>query len=326
MNRRKFTALLAVASMARTAVAQAQEAQKAPLIGFLHPGFPDSGSPTLDALREGLRDAGYVEGETVKVDARWGLGKPEVLPQLAKELIQLGAAILVATARPSIEAARAATTSLPIVANDLESDPVASGYVQGLAHPGGNLTGLFLDAPTLCGKWLQQIGGIVPNVTKIAALWDVTTGTYQLDSIKGAAKAKSIDLLVMEFRDSAGLETALELGLKQGPQAVIQLGSPLTRQAGPRVAEILLTHRIPGISPFRTFPDGGGLMSYGPDLAQLFRRIGPFVFKILHGARPADLPIERPTKFELVVNLKTAKALGLTIPEPFLQTADEVIE
>jgi putative tryptophan/tyrosine transport system substrate-binding protein len=326
MNRRKFTALLAVASMARTAVAQAQEAQKAPLIGFLHPGFPDSGSPTLDALREGLRDAGYVEGETVKVDARWGLGKPEVLPQLAKELIQLGAAILVATARPSIEAARAATTSLPIVANDLESDPVASGYVQGLAHPGGNLTGLFLDAPTLCGKWLQQIGGIVPNVTKIAALWDVTTGTYQLDSIKGAAKAKSIDLLVMEFRDSAGLETALELGLKQGPQAVIQLGSPLTRQAGPRVAEILLTHRIPGISPFRTFPDGGGLMSYGPDLAQLFRRIGPFVSKILHGARPADLPIERPTKFELVVNLKTAKALGLTIPEPFLQTADEVIE
>jgi putative tryptophan/tyrosine transport system substrate-binding protein len=326
MNRRKFTALLAAASMARTAVAQAQEAQKAPLIGFLHPGFPDSGSPTLNALREGLRDAGYVEGETVKVDARWGRGKPEVLPQLAKELIQLRAAILVPTARASIEAARAATTTLPIVANDLESDPVASGYVQSLAHPGGNLTGLFLDAPTLCGKWLQQIGDIVPNVTKIAALWDVTTGTYQLDSIKGAAKAKSIDLLVMEFSDSAGLEAALKLGLKQGPQAVIQLGSPLTRQAGPRVAEILSTHRMPGISPFRTFPDGGGLMSYGPDLAQLFRRVAPYVSKILHGARPADLPIERPTKFELVVNLKTAKALGLTIPEPFLQTADEVIE
>jgi putative tryptophan/tyrosine transport system substrate-binding protein len=204
MNRRKFTALLAAASMARTAVAQAQEAQKAPLIGFLHPGFPDSGSPTLNALREGLRDAGYVEGETVKVDARWGRGKPEVLPQLAKELIQLRAAILVPTARASIEAARAATTTLPIVANDLESDPVASGYVQSLAHPGGNLTGLFLDAPTLCGKWLQQIGDIVPNVTKIAALWDVMTGTYQLDSIKGAAKAKSIDLLVMEFSEARG--------------------------------------------------------------------------------------------------------------------------
>jgi putative tryptophan/tyrosine transport system substrate-binding protein len=277
-------------------------------------------------LREGLRDAGYVEGETVKVDARWGRGKPEVLPQLAKELIQLRAAILVPTARASIEAARAATTTLPIVANDLESDPVASGYVQSLAHPGGNLTGLFLDAPTLCGKWLQQIGDIVPNVTKIAALWDVTTGTYQLDSIKGAAKAKSIDLLVMEFSDSAGLEAALKLGLKQGPQAVIQLGSPLTRQAGPRVAEILSTHRIPGISPFRTFPDGGGLMSYGPDLAQLFRRVAPYVSKILHGARPADLPIERPTKFELVINLKTAKSLELTIPQSLLVAADEVIE
>jgi putative ABC transport system substrate-binding protein len=326
MNRRKFTALLAAASLARPALTHAQETQKTPLIGFLHPGFPDSGSPTLDALREGLRDAGYVEGETVKVDARWGRGKPEALPQLAKELIQLRAAILVATARPSIEAARAATTSLPIVADDLESDPVASGYVQSLAHPGGNLTGLFLDAPTLCGKWLQQIGGVVPNVTKIAVLWDATTGTYQLDAIKAAATAKSIELLVMEFRDSAGLETALESGLKQGPQAVIQLGSPLTRQAGPRVGEILSMHRIPGISQFRTFPDGGGLMSYGPDLIQLFRRIGPYVSKILHGARPADLPIERPTKFELVINLKAAKALGVTVPDSLLGTADDIIE
>src|SRR5207237_5544831 len=136
---------------------------------------------------------------------RWARGKPEMLPQFTKELIQLRAAILVVTARPSIEAARAATTDLPILANDLESDPVASGYVQSLAHPGGNLTGMFLDAPTLCGKWLQQIGDIVPNVKKIAALWDVTTGTHQLDAIKAAAKARSIDLFIMEFRDDAGL-------------------------------------------------------------------------------------------------------------------------
>jgi putative ABC transport system substrate-binding protein len=297
-----------------------------PVIGFLHPGFPDSGSPVFDALHEGLRDFGYVEGENVKLEARWAHGKPEILPRLTQELIQLRAAILVATARPSIEAARAATTDLPIVANDLESDPVASGYVASLAHPGGNLTGLFLDAPTLCGKWLQQIGDIVPNVTKIAALWDVTTGTYQLDAIKAAAKAQSIDVLVMEFRDGAGLETTLELGLNQGPQAVIQLGSPLIRQAGPRLAEILSARRIPGISQFRTFPDGGGLMSYGPDLIQLYRRLGPYVSKILHGARPADLPIERPTKFELVINLKAAKALGLTIPDALLATADDAIE
>ena len=326
MNRRKFTALFAAASLSRTALARAQEAQKVPLIGFLHPGFPDSGSPVFDALREGLREVGYVEGKTVKLEARWARGKPEMLPQFTKELIQLRAAILVVTARPSIEAARAATTDLPILANDLESDPVASGYVQSLAHPGGNLTGMFLDAPTLCGKWLQQIGDIVPSVTKIGVLWDVTTGTYQLDAIKAAAKAKSIDVLVMEFRDSAGLETALESGLNQGPQVVIQLGSPLIRQAGPRVAEILSTQRIPGISQFRIFPDGGGLMSYGPDLIQLYRRTGPYISKILRGARPADLPIERPTKFELVVNLRAAKALGVTIPDSLLATADDTIE
>jgi putative ABC transport system substrate-binding protein len=326
MNRRKFIALSAGAAVARSTLAQAQQVQKVPVIGFLSPGFSEFGSVSLDALREGLRDAGYVEGETVKVEVRWARGRPEILSQLAQELIGLHADVLVATARPSIEAARAVTTDLPIVANDLESDPVASGYVASLAHPGGNLTGFFLDAPTLCGKWLQQISNIVPNVKKVAVLWDATTGPYQLDAIKAAAKAASIDLLVMEFRDGAGLETALESGLKQGPQALIQLGSPLIRNAGPRVAEISSSRRIPGISQFRTFPDGGGLMSYGPDLIQLFRRIGPYVAKILHGARPADLPVERPTKFELVINLKAAKALGVTIPASLLAGADEVIE
>src|SRR5271169_22262 len=275
---------------------------KVAVIGFLHPGFPESGSPALEALREGLRDVGYVEGETVKIEARWARGKPEILPQLTQELIQLHADVLLPMARPSIEAARAATTVLPIVANDLESDPVASGYVASLAHPGGNLTGIFLDAPTLCGKWLQQIADIVPNVKKIAVLWDATTGTYQLDAMKAAVTAASIDLLIMEFRDSSGMETALESGLKQEPQAVIQLGSPLIRQAGPHVAEILSSRHIPGISQFRTFPDGGGLISYGPELFNLYRSIGPYVAKILHGARSADLPIERPTKFELVIN------------------------
>src|SRR5262245_16985748 len=324
MIRRAFIAGLGSAA-AWPVVARAQQ-PAVPVIGFLHPGFPDSGSPAFDALRGGLREVGYIEGETVKIEARWASGKPDILPQLAQELVQLGAAVLVATARPSIEAARAATTKLPIIANDLESDPVASGYVASLARPEGNLTGMFLDAPTLCGKWLQQIGEIVPNVAKIAVLWDATTGTYQLDAIRAAARAKSIELLEMEFRDDAGLETALELGLNQGPQAVIQLGSPLTRQAGPRVAAILLARRIPAISQFRTFPDGGGLMSYGPDLVQLYRRVGLYIFKILHGAHPADLPIERPTRFELIINVKAATALGVTVPGSLLAAADEVIE
>jgi putative ABC transport system substrate-binding protein len=187
MNRRKFTILLAGASLARSTLTQAQQVQRMPVIGLLNPGFPDSGTPVFDALREGLRDVGYVEGETVKVEARWARGRPNILLGLAQELVQLHADILIATARPSIEAARAATTDLPIVAIDLESDPIASGYVTSVAHPGGNLTGLFLDAPTLCSKWLQQIGYIVPNLKKIAVLWDTTTGTYQLDAIKAAS-------------------------------------------------------------------------------------------------------------------------------------------
>jgi ABC-type uncharacterized transport system substrate-binding protein len=324
MRRREFIGLLGAAT-AWPLAARAQQG-KVPIVGFLHPGFPEPGSPTFDALGQGLRDAGYVEGETVKVEARWARGKPDILPQLTRELIQIHADVLVPTARPSIEAARAATTDLPIVANDLESDPVASGYVASLAHPGGNLTGLFLDAPSLSGKWLQLISDIVPAVKEIAVLWDATTGTYQLDAIRAASTAASIDLVVMEFRDDADLDTALESGLKKGPQAVIQLGSPLIRQAGTRTAEILSARRIPGISQFRTFPDGGGLMSYGPDLIHLYRRLGPILGKILRGARPADLPIERPTKFELVINLKTAKALGLSVPIGLLNAADEVIE
>ena len=325
MRRRTFIAGL-VGALGQSTLTAAQQVQQFPIIGFLHPGFPDTGNTVFDALRDGLREVGYVDGEAVKMEARWARGDPEILPQLARELIQFRAAILVAAARPSVEAAVAATKEVPILANDLESDPVASGYVASLARPGGNLTGLFLDAPTLCGKWLQQITEMVPNGRRIAVLWDATTGTYQLDAMKAAAKAKAIDILVMEFRDSAGLEKELDLGLQRAPHAVIQLGSPLTRQAGPRVAEILSSRHIPGISQFRSFPDGGGLMSYGPDLIHLYRRLGPYVFKILHGARPAELPVERPTKFELVANLKAAKALKLTVPASLLSSADEVIE
>jgi putative ABC transport system substrate-binding protein len=267
-----------------------------------------------------------VVGGNVKVESRWGHGKPQTMPQLTRELIQLGADVIVATARPSIEAARAATKDLPIVANDLESDPIASGFVTSLARPGGNLTGVFLDAPSLCSKWLQQIGSTVPQMKKVAVLWDSTTGAYQLDAIKAAATASSIDLLVFEFRDSAGLDAALESAVKQSPQAVVQLGSPLIRQGAARIAQVLTDHRIPAISQFRTYPDGGGLMSYGPDLIALYRRVSYQVSAILKGSRPADLPIERPTKFELIVNMKAAKALGVVVPSSLLATADEVIE
>jgi putative tryptophan/tyrosine transport system substrate-binding protein len=327
MKRREFLGLVGgVAAAAWPVVARGQQVPRVPVIGFLHPGFPELTIPVFEAMREGLRDFGYVEGKTVKFEARWARGKPEILAQLAKELVQLRVDILIAIARPAVEAARETTSSLPIVASDLESDPVASGFVASLARPGGNLTGVFLDAPTLCGKWLEQITEIIPALTKVAVLWDATTGTYQLDAIKAATKTMSIGLLIMEFRDAVGIDNAIENGLKQSPHAVIQLGSPLINQLAKRVAETLANHRVPGISQFRSFPVSGGLISYGPDLAYMFLRMAPYVFKILHGARPSDLPVERPTKFELVINLKTAKALGLTVPSSLLAQADEVIE
>ena len=212
------------------------------------------------------------------------------------------------------------------MANDLESDPIASGYVASLARPGGNLTGVFLDAPTLCSKWLQYIDDVVPNVTKIGVLWDVTTGTFQLDAITTATKTKSLKLMVMQFRNSAELEPTFNQGLTDNPEAIVQLGSPLIRQGAPRIAEILSSRRIPAISQFRSYPDGGGLMSYGPDLSHLYRRVSSQVSRVLRGTRPADLPIERPTKFELVINVRAAKALGVRVPDSLLATADEVIE
>jgi putative ABC transport system substrate-binding protein len=324
MKRREFLGFIGGAAATWPAVARAQRAQKAPMIGFLHPGFPEGGSVVLDSLREGFRELGYVEGESIKLEARWARGKPEALPQLTQELIQLGVDVLVPTARPSIEAARAATTTLPIVANDLESDPIASGYAASLARPGGNLTGMFLDAPTLCSKWLQLIDDVVPNVTKVGVLWDVTTGTFQLDAVRVAANSKSLNLMVMQFRNASELEPALNRGLTDNPGAIVQLGSPLIRQGAPRIAEILSSRRIPAISQFRTYPDGGGLMSYGPDLAHLYRRVSSQVSR--RGTRPAELPIERPTKFELVINVKAAEALGVMVPASLLATADNVIE
>jgi len=294
-----------------------------PVIGFLNPGFR---SNVWTALIGGLSDIGYVDGETIKIEPRWALGRPETLPGLAQELVRLKAEVIVAVGRPSIEAVRAATTDLPIVAVDLESDPVESGFVASLARPGGNLTGLFLDLPTLCGKWLQLIGEAVPGIAIIAVLWDSKTGSHQLNAMKAAARMMSVDLMVVEFHDSVGLDAALNAGLKERPQVLIQLGSPLINQLANRIANTLASQRVPSISPFRSFPENGGLLSYGPDLTNMYYRVAPYVSRILKGAKPSDLPIERPIKFEFVINLKTARSLGITIPPTLLALADDVIE
>lgn len=325
MNRRD-TVLALVALGAAPLAAEAQQAQKLPVVGFLHPGFPGVSSLTLTYLREGLRDLGYIEGENIRIEARWAHGKPETLPGLAAELVRLKVDILVATGPSGVIAAKQATGTLPIVASDLETDPVASSLVASLARPGGNITGLFLDLPGLTGKWLQLLREVVPGARRMAVLWDANTGEYQLRAITAAAKAVSVDLQVLEFRDSNGMESALSAGLKERPQALIQLGSPLINAASKSTAGFSATHRLPGISPFRAFPDNGGMMSYGPNLPILFRRLAVYVSKILKGAKPGELPVEQPNHFELIVNVKAAKALGVTIAQSVLLRADEVIQ
>lgn len=319
IDRRRF------AILAASAAAAPARAQTRPVVASLHPGFPDVWT-TTHALREGLASADLLDGGNITIEARWGMGRPETLPALARELAALRPAVFCATARPAIEAALAATRTIPIVASDLESDPVASRWAESLARPGGNLTGVFLDAPSLCAKWLQQIGAALPGLRRVAALWDIGTGLAQRDALTMTAAAQGLELMIVGFRDAAGLASALAEAIEPQPQAIVLLGSPLVRQLGPRMVEALGEKRIAAISPFRTFPDAGGLMSYGPDLREFYRRVGPLVVKVLRGTPVGELPIERPTRFEFVVNLRTAKALGLSLSDSLLAQTDEVIE
>jgi putative ABC transport system substrate-binding protein len=325
MYRRGSLALFATAAFAPR-LALAQQPGKTPVIGFLHPGLQALGSRTMDALRRDMGAAGLIDGKTVRVEERWAGGEPGRLPTLARELVALEPALIIAVARPSIDAVRSVSMTVPIVGNDLENDPLAVGYAASFSKPGGNVTGMFLDAPTICGKWLQQITELVPNLHKLAVLWDSGTGVYQRDAFLAAAKTYSLEVKVIEFRGGGPIDSVLEAELPPEAQAVVLLGSPLVQQSGNKIAAVAARHRLPGLSPFRTFPDGGGLVSYGVDLVELYRRVVPFVVKVLRGAKPGDIPIEQPVKFELVINLKAAKMLGLSVSPKFLLSADEVIE
>ncbi len=328
MNRRDSVLALAALGAAPLAT-RAQQARKIPVIGWLNPGTRGAvtgPNPVFDGLRAGLRASGYIEGETIRIEERWAQGKPDALPGLAQELVLQKVDLIVAVALPAVRAAAAATRDLPIVAQDLETDPVAGGLATSLGKPGGNLTGLFLNHADLAGKWLQMVKEIVPGARRIAVLRDASTGPYQIAAITAAAKTMGVSLQILEFRDAAGIQSALNAGLKEKPEALVQLGSPLINQSGKAIAEFLATHRLPAISPFRTFADNGGLLSYGPNLPIVYRGLAVYISKILKGAKPGDLPIEQPTHFELVVNLKTAKAMGIKIPPAILVRADEVIE
>jgi putative ABC transport system substrate-binding protein len=307
-------------------MAEPQPLRKVPLVGFLHPGVPDPAPPAIVTLREGLRELGYIDGQNISLDYRWGRGKVETLASLAADLVRLKVDVLYAAGPQSISAAMGTSRIIPVVGSDLEGDPVASGFVASFARPGGNLTGLFLDLPDLTGKWLQLVREVAPAARRVAVLWDATTGRDQVQALTGAAQAAAIELQILEVRRPAEYKGVLTMAMRTRPHALIQLSSPLIRQASQGLADFTVQHRLPAVSMFKEFPAGGGLMAYGPDLLHFLRRAAVFVDKILKGAKPADLPIEQPTKYELVINLKTAKALGLTIPQSLLLRADQVIE
>ena len=225
-----------------------------------------------------------------------------------------------------MRAARAATATIPIEAGDLESDPVASGFIVSNAHPGGNITGTFLDFPEFSKKWLESLKEVVPQVTSVAVFWDPATGPTQLRAVEAAAPTLDVKPIVLEVEKRADFEPAFQSAKQQDAGALVILSSPLIGANTKLLAELALTHRFPAVTLFTEFAREGGLMAYGPNLLNFIRQQGVMAAKILHGARPAELPIERPTRFEFVLNLKTAAALDIVVPPSILLRADDVIE
>jgi putative tryptophan/tyrosine transport system substrate-binding protein len=308
--------------------AVAQPPAPLPVIGLLDSAFPSAFTDPQTGpygLRQGLHELGYREGQTVELVARWAEGHDERLPTFAAELVRVPVAVLVAVGPAAVRAAAQATTTVPIVALDLETDPVASGLAASLAHPGGNLTGVFLDMPELGGKWLEFLRELLGRPPRVAVLGDPAIHAPQFHALAGAARRLAVPLHPVEVREPDAYAPAFAAAVTSGAEALILLSSPLVSRQRGRLAELAVQHRLPTLALFPSFAEAGGLLAYGVTPADTSRRGAVFVDKLLKGAKPADVPIERPMTYKLVINLKTAQALGLTIPPTLLFQADAVI-
>ena len=323
IGRRAFIGACAGSLLAFFRTAQTQTAAKLPTVGVLVTDL--IGNISLPILVQGLRDLGYVDGKNIVIAVRSAGGMPAALSARAAELVQMKVDVIYATGPAAIAAAREATSTIPIVALDLETDPVEAGWARNLARPGGNLTGLFLDVPGLAAKWLELLKEAAPAVRRIALLWDSSTGSAQMNAAKAAAPGFGFEMHVVEVRAASDLDAALSAGVRAGASAIVMLSSPLISTSATQLAEFTVKRRIPAISPFRRFAEAGGLISYGPDFDDFRARSASYVDKVLKGAKAGDLPIQQPTKFELVINLRTAKMLGIVIPQSLLLRADEVV-
>jgi len=330
MNRRTFLYGLTLGTLGLPRAAEAQQAAKLARLGYL--GNSQAANPHLrEAFVQELRELGYVEGRNLVIETRFAEGKLERFPALAAELVALKVDVIFAGGGTlSALAAKQATRTLPIVFAAVV-DPIASGVVTSLARPGGNITGLSNLAPELVGKGLELLTQAVPGLTRVAVLWHPgglgeRTEQDQLKAAEVAARALGVRLQVVEARGPADIDRAFSEMTRARAGALTVLGSTMFNNERRRLADLAAKNRLPAVYPLREFVDAGGLMAYGANFADLFRRAATYVDKILKGTKPADLPVEQPTKFELVINLKTAKALGLTIPQSVLGRADEVIQ
>jgi putative ABC transport system substrate-binding protein len=323
IDRRAFLATVSAGILAAPPAADAQQPAKVPRIGVLENQLLGSG----DAFHDGLRQFGYVEGKNIAIEWRWADARAERFPELAAELVRLKVEVIVATNNPAVAAAQKATKTIPIVMV-LVTDPVGLGFVASLAQPAGNITGLTLQAPEIAGKRLQLLKETVPHLTRVAVLWDPTeTGRRQaVKETEVAAPRLGLQLQKLEARNPTEIGKAFAAMTREDVGAILIWGSSMLFAQRATIAELAAKSRLPTMCPAPEWTDVGFVMSYGATLTDMYRRATYFIDKILKGAKPPDLPVEQPTKFQLVINVKTAKALGLTIPQSLLLRADRVIQ
>ena len=323
-NVMRFT--LCALLVALCASVQAQQTAKIPRIGFLSAVPLSNMSARVEALRQGLREIGYVEGQNIVIEYRFAEGKPNQVSQNAAELVQLKVDVVVTAGATDTRAAKNATYTIPIVMAQ-EIDPVGSGFVASLARPGGNITGLSSLTPEITGKQLELLKDTVPRLSRVAILWNsIEPGDNQTKKETDiAARALGLRIQYLEVQRSDDLEGAFKAATRERSQALIVLRNPVLGPHRTQLMELVAKNRLPAMFPRREYVESGGLMSYGASDTDLFRRAATYVDKILKGAKPADLPVEQPKKFELIISLKAAKQIGLTIPPNVLARADRVI-
>ena len=326
MRRRKFITLLGGAAVAWPLTAGAQQTAKLPTIGYLGGGGPISQRAWVDAFAQRLRELGWVEGRNVAIEYRWGEGRPERYAEIAAEFVRLKVDVIFAGGTEAAVAAKQATSVIPIVF-PTGGDPVGSGLVSSLSRQGGNVTGLSNQASDIPAKRLELLREVLPGLRRLAVMAnaDYSGGVTEREQIDTAARALGLELVPLPVRSMEDIAPALD-GLKDGVEALYTTGDPLVNTHRLRIITFALVARLPTMFSQREYVAGGGLMSYGPNFPDLNRRAAGYVDKVLRGAKPDTLPVEQPTKFDLAINLITAKALGLTVPPTLLARADEVIE